>query len=186
MNIWRCPECGSVNAPNLCWCRTCSEPRPEATKQHVVGRWVRLYVDTEKEPFWHRAKYLKIWVWLLANAAWKDTTTLDGIAVRKGSLLVSVATVAYNCQTTEQVVRICLEKLKASNKITSASTNRGTMITISDYESYEPLGGMVEQIEQLPELDIGDSGGTLKAGRDGVQAPVAPLTNPTTGGRGNG
>ena len=185
MNDWRCPECGAPNGPGMAWCRTCSEPRP-VRHEPTVGRWVRLYVDSEKEWFWRRAKDFKIWSWLLMHAAWRDTATADGGAIPRGSLLVSVASIAYHCQTTEQTVKTCLEKLRAGGKITSTSNNRGTMITITDYGTYEPNGVTGSPAESSTQLDNGHLHARVRPDGDDAQTSAATLTNSTTGGSGNG
>lgn len=50
---------------------------------------------------------------------------------------MSIASVAADTNLTPQTIRTCLNRLKSTNEITSKSTNKFTIITICNYDSYQ-------------------------------------------------
>lgn len=109
--------------------------------------WIKLHrsiVDWE----WYddtNAKVLFIHCILMAN--FRDTKW-RGIDVKRGSFVTSFKNLANQTHMSEQSVRTSLEKLKKSDNITVKSTNRLTIITVSNYDSYQQYETVDQQTEQ--------------------------------------
>lgn len=85
--------------------------------------------------------YLKLWVWMLAKANWKDRDKL-----RRGQFVTTIAEmqdaggymVGYRVRRlTRDEVRSAYEAFTKASMITTAKTTRGMIITICNYELYQ-------------------------------------------------
>jgi len=85
--------------------------------------------------------YLKLWVWMLAKANWKDRDKL-----RRGQFVTTIAEmqeaggyrVGYRVRRlTRDEVRSAYEAFAKASMITTTKTSRGMIITICNYELYQ-------------------------------------------------
>lgn len=87
---------------------------------------------------------MSLWLFLLSNANYEDVRW-HGIEVLRGQLVTSVASiVAYTGLTTQQV-KVRLNRLEKSEQIVVKTTNKYSIITICNYESYQCLVGDEQQ-----------------------------------------
>lgn len=61
----------------------------------------------------------------------------QGETIKRGEFVTSIATLAGELGMTFQQVRTALDKLKSTNEITSRTTNKFTIVTISNYDKYQ-------------------------------------------------
>jgi hypothetical protein len=155
MSTWRCPDCSLINAETWAYCPACSEPRPIEKTENLTTGYIRLYRSVQDNPIWQHPDYLRIWLYLLLNASWKDRLLLDGTPVQRGSLLTGRMKLARETATGEQVIRNCLAKLEATRMITTQPTKQGTLISIINYNIYQSGDGMEEPGEQPAEEPTG-------------------------------
>lgn len=90
---------------------------------------------------------LALWVHLLIRANYEDKR-LRGEIIKRGQLVTTVADLSEAAGLSTQTVRTCLARLKSTNEITSTSTNKNTIITISKYDEYQCCGKGIQQTEQ--------------------------------------
>lgn len=85
--------------------------------------------------------YLKLWVWMLAQANWRDRDKL-----KRGQFVTSIAKmqeamshhVGYRKETpTRDSIRSAYEAFTKATMITTTKTTRGMIITILNYELYQ-------------------------------------------------
>jgi hypothetical protein len=85
--------------------------------------------------------YLKLWVWMLGSAFWKD-----GDSLKRGQLLTTIAAMqeaggyyvgARKKILTRDEVRSCYEAFSKASMITTAKTTRGMVITINNFDTYQ-------------------------------------------------
>lgn len=74
---------------------------------------------------------------LKANFA---TGKFKDIVVERGQTVTSSQHLADECGLSRQQVRTAIEKLLATNEITYTSTNQYCVITLNNYETYNPIG----------------------------------------------
>jgi biotin operon repressor len=74
------------------------------------------------------------------TANWKDKKH-QGIPVKRGQLLTSPETLAGNLGLSRQQIRTSLDKLKRTFEITTKATSKYTMVTVCNYNTYNPLDG---------------------------------------------
>lgn len=75
---------------------------------------------------------------LLFKASYKDKRW-EGVDIKRGQLVTGRAALSKELNLSEQVVRTCLDKLTKSGYINQQSTNRYTIITICNYDSWQTL-----------------------------------------------
>lgn len=76
---------------------------------------------------------------LLIDANWKDGTIItehEVLALKRGQVPIGLEAMAKRLGRTIQQLRTILSKMKINNQITSETTNRGTILTIVNYDSY--------------------------------------------------
>lgn len=76
-----------------------------------------------------------IWIYFLLKAN-EQACEYNGIEVPRGSFVTSLDSISKDTKLSVREVRTCLEKLIATSKVTSKTTNRFRVITICDYDTY--------------------------------------------------
>ena len=79
-----------------------------------------------------------VFIYLLLHANWEDSR-YKGCEVPRGSLVTGRKAIAKTLGISEQSVRTSLEHLKSTNEITIKSTNRFSIITITNWEKFQCL-----------------------------------------------
>ena len=82
---------------------------------------------------------------LLLNANHEDGSW-EGIIIKRGQLVIGRKKISSDTGISEQSVRTCIDRLKSTNEITIKSTNKYSIITIINYESYQKTSGEINQI----------------------------------------
>lgn len=86
---------------------------------------------------WYQDQATKdVFLHLLLNANWEDSR-YKGHEVPKGSLVIGRKKIAESLGISEQSVRTALEHLKSTNEITIKSTNRFSIVTITNWEKFQ-------------------------------------------------
>lgn len=87
--------------------------------------------------------YLKLWVWMLGKAFFKD-----GDKLQRGQLFASIDDMRNACgykvgarfeRPTKDQIRNCYEHFTNTHMITTAKTTRGLIITICNYDFYQDI-----------------------------------------------
>ena len=78
----------------------------------------------------------KFFIWLLLSATHKESSFM-GRTIQRGQVVFGLHKASENTGITPQSIRSCIKRLKSTNEITSQSTNRFTIITIINYDSYQ-------------------------------------------------
>lgn len=98
--------------------------------------WIKIYRSLL---YWEWAdvpEMVALWVRLIIRATHEDSQW-HGVTISRGQLVTTVAKLAAESGLSPQQVRTCLDRLKASNQITTQTTNKYTIITISKYDAYQ-------------------------------------------------
>lgn len=81
---------------------------------------------------------------LLLKANYKDDRW-QGIEVKRGQLLTGRKSLSIEFNLTERQIRTCLDKLTNTGYIVQQTTNKYTIITICDYDSWQELSPANDQ-----------------------------------------
>jgi hypothetical protein len=87
-----------------------------------------------------RPDRLAVWVWLMDNAAWKETVQdVNGrtVKVPRGSVCTSERRIAEEVGVGYQVVRTFLDRLKTDRMINAEVVNGRSLITLCNWDKYQ-------------------------------------------------
>lgn len=91
-----------------------------------------------------------IWSWMCDTAAWKETPVrFNGelITLLRGQLMVSVRFISKGFCIGDQVTRTFLENLENASMVNTQPTNKGTIITICNYDKYQSLSQAPNELD---------------------------------------
>lgn len=83
---------------------------------------------------------LAVWLWLLDNVAWKDTShDVKGhiVNVPRGSVCASERHIADECGVGYQVVRTAIKRFKSEQMVNATPTHGKNVITLCNYEKHQ-------------------------------------------------
>lgn len=109
----------------------------------MSGWWSAERGITSHPLFEGNALRLAVWVWLLDNAAWKETRHDVGgktITVPRGSVCASTRHIAARLGVGHQVVRSALDRFKREHMINTDATQGKTVVSICKYDEYQSPG----------------------------------------------
>ena len=107
--------------------------------------WFAVSRDILDHHIFHgRPDRLYAWIWILSNAAYKDTKQDVGgviVDVPRGSLCASQAALERGTGMTRQALRTFISLMKNANAISTKpatkSTKSRTMLTVCNYDKYQ-------------------------------------------------
>lgn len=76
------------------------------------------------------------WIMILLNVNWQDKTW-KGMIIPKGSMFTSIDQLSKLCRQTNRQTRTALNHLISTNHLTSKPTNKGTLITVVNWEFWQ-------------------------------------------------
>jgi hypothetical protein len=102
-----------------------------------MNGWLRLHRQILEWEWYSCMKTTRVFLHLLLTASWRNARW-QGVEIPRGSVFASPETLATATGLTRQQVRTVITRLKSTNEITTKSTNRGTLITLCNFEAYNP------------------------------------------------
>jgi hypothetical protein len=103
--------------------------------------WVRLWRKIKETAFYKKPLICHLANHLVMSANIKDTETIfngSPFMVKRGQCIVGRKKLAEETGLSEQEIRTALQSLNKCHFVTSKSTNRYTLITVTKYEKYQP------------------------------------------------
>lgn len=103
-----------------------------------MNGFFKLHYNIKRWEHWHNPNVLVTWIHLLARARWdKKPTRYKGVLIERGQLLLGRKEFSKECGLSEQQLRTALNTLKSTNEITTEATNKGTVVTITNFEAWQ-------------------------------------------------
>lgn len=121
----------------------------------MTDRWIKTYEKLLKWEWYGDPNMVATWIHLLLKANWCDKKW-RGKTIKRGQLITSRTRLANEVGTSEQQTRTCLERLQSSGEITCEATNRYTIITICNYDSYQCAKDIEQPAEQPTKTPTND------------------------------
>lgn len=103
-----------------------------------MDSWIKIFRKFLQWEWFHKAEMVQLFVYLLLKANHEDKNW-QGIVVRRGQLVTSIASISRDTRLSTQQVRTCLNRLKSTNEITIESTKHYSIVTICNYVDYQSL-----------------------------------------------
>lgn len=82
------------------------------------------------------AHMVQLWIYLLLNANYTDVKW-RGRVIPRGSLVITRASVCEHLKMSERTFRTCLGRLIETGEITKQTTNKNTLVTITNFDTYQ-------------------------------------------------
>jgi hypothetical protein len=113
-----------------------------------VEGWIKLHRRFLKWEWFEDEKMVKLFIYLLLSVNFEDKKW-RGIDVKRGQMITGRKILSKETGMSEQSIRTCLERLKSTNEITIKATNQYSVLTLTNYESYqEGLSEVNQQTNQ--------------------------------------
>lgn len=98
--------------------------------------WIKLHRSMVDWGWFQKSEMVHLFVYLLLSANNSDGNWM-GIVVKKGQLVTGRKTISMATGLSERTIRTCLSRLEETKEITRKSTNKYSIITICNYDSYQ-------------------------------------------------
>lgn len=112
--------------------------------KNACSRWIATCVDVFEHPVLDKGPYDRrsAWLWMIANAAWKDKTVNHKgrpLELKRGQLIAGRAFLAETWGWSEKQVRIFIELLADENMIEKGQSNGhyANVVSICNYDAYQ-------------------------------------------------
>ena len=106
--------------------------------------WIKSHRKFIEWEWFTTANMFHLFHYLLFKANWENKQW-RGIVVKRGQLVTGRNTISKDTGISAQCVRTCIKRLKSTNEITIKSTKAYSIITICNYDLYQPS---IEEINQ--------------------------------------
>lgn len=142
-----------------------------------MSGWIRLDRSWHKtdclkqnEPFCERAA----WVWLISNAAWKDTVRHNHkgevVDVKRGQLHTSLSALETTFNWSKKRIRGFLSRLENGHMLVAERAQSGTLLTICNYSKFQDVEDSEGHGQGTAKEPVGArSGHTQEQGKQGKQ-----------------
>lgn len=100
------------------------------------GGWIKTYRKLMEWEWYTDSHMVHLFIHLILKANHEDKRH-RGKIIKRGQLVTSRNILSIETGISEQTIRTCLERLKLTNELTIQSTNRNSVITICNYDSYQ-------------------------------------------------
>ena len=114
--------------------------------------WVKIHRSI-KDWEWYKTPHMAHLYQHLILMANHEPKKWQGKVVTRGQFVTGLPTLSKQTGISVQSIRTCLERLKSTGEITNTSTNKGRLITICNYDSYQEQGETANrQINRLANI----------------------------------
>lgn len=119
--------------------------------------WIKIYRSLLDWEWFDDAETVQLFIYLLVTANYEDKKW-RGMDIKRGQTVIGLEAIAKRLGSTVQKIRTRLEKMTETGTITKEATNKFTIVTICNYESYqdgeEPLqqSNNIQITNRLPEF----------------------------------
>lgn len=111
-----------------------------------MGRWIKVYDKLLDWEWWDNALMVKLWIYILLSANSKRKKW-KGSVIERGQFVTSQLYLAEMLDCSPRYVYKMLKRMVASGNITYIGTNKNTIITVCNYDSYQEKNGNVVRTE---------------------------------------
>ena len=109
--------------------------------------WIKLHRRFLKWEWFELSEMIKLFIYFLLKANFEDKNW-KGIEVKRGQFITGRKQLSAELQMSEQKIRTCIERLKSTNEITMQSTNKYSIVTVLNYDSYQLLNNDQQPAKQ--------------------------------------
>ena len=111
-----------------------------------MGRWIKIYDKLLEWEWWDNALMVKLWIYILLSANSKPKKW-KGNVIERGQFVTSQLYLAEMLDCSPRYVYKMLKRMVASGNITYIGTNKNTIITVCNYDSYQDKNESIVRTE---------------------------------------
>ena len=97
--------------------------------------WIKLYRKLKEWEWYQKSEMVHLFIHLLVSANHRDGHW-QGIKVSRGQLITGLNSLNSETSISLQSLRTCIKRLKSTGEITVKSTNKYSIVTLCNYDSY--------------------------------------------------
>ncbi len=101
-----------------------------------MGDFIKIYRSMLEWEWYSDINTCRLFIHMLLKANWKEGK-FQGTTVPRGSFVSSIGKLAEETQLTQREVRTAISHLKMTGELTSKATNKFTVFTVINYNSYQ-------------------------------------------------
>lgn len=101
-----------------------------------MASWIKLHRSLSDWEWATNPIMVSVWIHFLIDANFEDKR-YQGSVIKRGQFLLGLAEYAVKCGITVHRLRTCIDRLKTTSEITTETSNRGTVVTITAYDLYQ-------------------------------------------------
>jgi hypothetical protein len=119
--------------------------------------WIKLHRKLLDNPITSKPNWLWLWIYLLLKANHEPNSIIwngKPMVIERGQLLTGFHTLKKETRLTLQVTRSALEYLKTTHQITIKTTNKWSLITINNYDTYQEITHKITNQQQTNNKQI--------------------------------
>lgn len=98
--------------------------------------WVKLHRRFTDWEWFNISEMVHLFIYLMLNAN-HDDNEWRGIFIKRGQILTGLNSLHQKTKISNQTLRTCLKRLEKTGEINIQSTNKYSIITICNYDSYQ-------------------------------------------------
>ena len=98
--------------------------------------WVKLHRSMKDWEWYRDANTYRLFTHLMITVNWEDKEW-QGITIKRGSIVTSIAHLAEQTGLSPKQVRGSLDKLKRTNDVAIKGTNRYSIVSLCKYDTYQ-------------------------------------------------
>jgi hypothetical protein len=109
--------------------------------------WIKLYRKFDEWEWFNISEMVHLFIYLLLNANHEDGEW-RGVAINRGQIITGLHKLNERTKISIRTLRTCLYRLRKTGEIDIQTTNKYSIITILNYESYQ---GNRQAIDKQPD-----------------------------------
>lgn len=110
----------------------------------MTDGYIWLHKKLQDWEWYHDSKMVHIFIHLLLRANYKESQW-QGEIIKRGQIVTGRQALSRQTGISQQSIRTCLARLKSTSEITIKSTNKYSIITLSNYEKYQNKNNQTNQ-----------------------------------------
>lgn len=109
--------------------------------------WIKLHRKITDWEWWGKPEMIKLLILFICKANIEDKMW-QGLLIKRGQFVSSLDALRAESGFSIQKIRTCLKRFENTQEITIKSTNKYSIVTVCNYESYQISDGDYQQAEQ--------------------------------------
>ena len=109
--------------------------------------WIKIHRKILDWEWWDKPEMIKLLILFICKANIEDKMW-HGLLIKRGQFVTSLDTLRVESGFSIQKIRTCIKRFENTQELTIKSTNKYSIVTICNYESYQLLESDNKQAEQ--------------------------------------